>query len=684
MTADNICAAIARVAEANPDRVAITDLEFAGASDYQATDVRFGALYRRACAFADRVAKVTTPGDRVLLLHASGAEFVSEFVGCLLARTLPVPTPAPANRQGAERLARIVADAGAVAGSVAADLPSSTVAGLAPALAALSWVDGVTQADELASAVPAVAQPGAAGRFDTAYLQYTSGSTDAPQGIEITHANLLGQARAISDALDLEEQDVMVNWLPVYHDMGLVFGILTPLIRGARTVTMSPHVFIRNPGRWLQAVSDFGGTISGGPSFAYDLCARRIPPPERQKFRLGTWRHAIVGAEPVRPETMARFTQAFAPSGFAPRALCPSYGLAEATLCVTTMAGRTPLQTCRVDRDALRDGRVEISAAGWPLVSCGRPFEGLQVKIVDPDTGGELPEDVTGEIWVAGWGVARGIFRQEEESAQVFRAPTLEAPDVPHLRTGDLGFLHGGELFVSGRRKDMIVIHGHNYYSEDIERAIEEAHPALREGCATAFPVDDGASEGIGVVCEIREPADEPGLRKVMAAMRASMITALGQGPRFIAFVPVGAMPRTSSGKRKRRECASKLESGGMRVRFREDFGGDAAGTADPVRPAGARTDPAALRLMLRRILGDHVGLPADRIGDEVPFAEYGLDSMRLQQMCAELELRLGQPVATSLIFDHPTIADLAAALAGPAPAADRDQPAPGRTAWVQ
>ncbi|MEV8635341.1 AMP-binding protein [Streptosporangium sp. NPDC051023] len=622
--------AIAHQARLRPDSLAITHLNFDGGNRPLRSEATFGELHRLAVAFAATLSTAVHPGQHVMLLHNTGIDFIVEFFGCLLAGAVPVPAPEPQipYHRAAERLARIVEDAGITAATAGRQVAVADVVALSPRLAGVRWLDHPGQGRE------GLIRRGVARREDVAYLQYTSGSTGSPRGIEITHGNVLDEVDYFGAALGLDSDSVLVNWAPVFHDLGLVLGVLVPLLRGSRIVTMSPHAFVRDPERWLRAISDYGGTHSAAPDFAYDLCLRRIPEARRAGLRLDTWRVAINGAEPVRAETIDRFTEAFAPYGFRPAAMRPSYGLAECTLAVTTPPLHETPGRLVADRDALGEGIVKPSATGRTLVSCGRPIPGINVAVVTRDTREQLPEDAVGEIRVTGWGVARGFHGDPDRMTELY--------------TGDLGFFHEGELYITGRLKDVIIVRGQNYHPVDLEQVAERADPQIRPGCLAAF--QDG--ESVGLVCEVRGQQTEEALAETATTIQRAISETFQLKLDVIALVQPGSVPKTSSGKVRRNECGRRLASGELRVRYRTEK------VRVPVQVSAAAAKP-----MLRFMLGRIIGVPVSQLDDHVPFADYGLDSKGAHELAGELERLLGTPVPSSMVFDYPTISDLAKAL---------------------
>ncbi len=462
----------------------------------------YADLDRRARAVAARLQRelgADAAGARALLLLPPGLDFVVGFLGCLYAGAVAVPAHPPRpggdrkpgrRRPGEERLAALLADARPRA--------VLTVAAGTRRLDGLDLPGGPTvrvAVDEVPDGEGRGWRPPAEDPDAVAFLQYTSGSTATPRGVEVTHRNLAANQHAIERAFDQSEESVVVGWLPLYHDMGLVGTVLQPIWCGGSCVLLSPAAFLQRPRRWLEAIDRYRATTSGGPDFGYALAIRKIPPEERDGLDLSSWRVAFDGAEPVRAATLEAFAEAFAPAGFRREAFLPCYGLAEATLFVSGAPPAEAPRVLEVSAAGLERGRP-LSADGEPvpLVSCGRPGAGVEVAVVDPETRARRPPATVGEIWVAGPSVAQGYFGRPEETATTFGARIAGAPGGEErrwLRTGDLGFLGpGGELFVTGRRKDLIIVRGRNLYPHDLERTAEAAHPAVRPGGAAAFALD--------------------------------------------------------------------------------------------------------------------------------------------------------------------------------------------------
>jgi acyl-CoA synthetase (AMP-forming)/AMP-acid ligase II len=520
-------------------------------------------------------------GDRALLLYPPGLEFIAAFFGCLYAGVVAVPSfpPHPAQQSRTlPRLTSIAADAelGVVLTTSSLSASRDAIARHAPLLGQSPWI------------ATDVLPRDAADRFrvptlddsSLAFLQYTSGSTSAPKGVMVSHANLLHNLGYAHFVEENDETSVSVSWLPVIHDMGLIEGVLEPMYAGYPAYLMAPAAFLQRPIRWLRAVTKYQATNSGGPNFAYDLCVRKITDAQRRELDLSCWRVAYNGAEPVRAETLLAFHESFQNSGFRWRSFYPVYGLAESTLVVSS--GRRDYEPTihSVDAAGLGRGALFTAAADAArtsrLVACGNVEYGTRVLIVDPETQRPCARNTVGEIWVSSPSVALGYWRREAQTAETFHA-RLENGDGPFLRTGDLGVLVDGELIVAGRLKDVLIVRGLKHYPQDLELTTEGQHPALRRGCSVAFANDlaDG-DESVCVLAEV-DPrllsvdADERNCQLADIAMRIRHAIAEAHGIILsaIAFLSIGTMPKTSSGKLRRQACRTAFAEGTLDEIFR-------------------------------------------------------------------------------------------------------------------
>lgn len=544
---------------------------FLGADGAEKESINFGDLYQQACKVAAAlIGHGNRPGDRVLLMYPSGLDFIRCFLGTLLAGMVAVPVMAPRANEGMSRLAGIVGNAG-VGAVLAARETLERIARSGPEFHARMRDLFVTPAGGGAGFTDWRPSEGAARR--PAFLQYTSGSTGAPKGVVITHANLIDNQRAIAHAFGHDAHStVVVGWLPMYHDMGLIGNVLQPLFLGRPCILMSPLDFLVRPLRWLQAIDRYRATTSGGPNFAYDLCVQKVDREDAGTLDLSSWRLAFSGAEPVRASTLARFASHFAPAGFSSRAFYPCYGLAEATLFVTGPEHGT-------GASCLRSGSLEPLAslpAAQPgvdfghLVSAGTPRGDCMVRIVDPDTGKVCGDGGTGEIWVSGSSVATGYWEDSENTAQTFGAELAGEPGRRFLRTGDLGFLtRDGHLIVVGRLKDVIIVRGANYYAEDIEAVTAAAHPQLAGTRCAAFSVEATCGEQLIILAEVPRKGISVDEGKAAAEMITGEVTnRFGISPHAVKLTRHGALPITTSGKIRRRQCKADYLAGVLHALF--------------------------------------------------------------------------------------------------------------------
>lgn len=494
-------------------------------------------------------------GGRVAVLCPQGLDYGVAFLACLYAGMIAVPLFPPEDPRRTSQLAAVLADADPVClltvgphSAACQDL----VGGPVPV-----WA--VEEADlRLASdwsgyrGVPA----------EPAYLQYTSGSTGRPTGAVITHQNLVASTRQVMDGCGLSDSTPIASWLPQFHDMGLSIGVLAPMLAGTHAALMSPLAFIQRPVRWLRLLDAHRAHFSGGPNFAYDLCVRKVPDPSG--LDLSSVRVLTNGAEPVRVGTLRRFTDAFAASGLAPDAVKPSYGLAEATVLVACNRVGQRWTELDLDSQALTTGQVRVLAGhesatpATTVVGCGRPV-GQDVRVADPEAGVEQAPGFVGELWLRGPNVAAGYWREPQRSSQLFDRilKTAQGSESGWLRTGDLGFLHDGEVFVLGRTKDVVIIHGANHVAADIEDTVRQAVPEAVPGAVAAFavPGDDAEGDRLIVVVELAsgpQSAQDIDLRR---RVQTAVAERHGVRPHDVRAARRGSLPRTTSGKLRRKEC---------------------------------------------------------------------------------------------------------------------------------
>jgi acyl-CoA synthetase (AMP-forming)/AMP-acid ligase II len=405
-----------------------------------------------------------------------------------------------------------------------------------------------------------------------AYFQYTSGSTSSPSGVVITHRGLMHHLAALHKSCGYGD-GITVTWMPHFHDYGLVQGLLQPLFSGDPCYFMSPLSFLKRPAHWLGAISKYGGTHSQAPNFAYEHCIRRTTPEERAGLNLSTWKAAGNAAEPINPDVLDKFIETFEPCGFRRAASAPAYGLAEATLLVSSTRLNAGPRVLELDADAIFDGRVVpvgIGRVGRKIVSCGELVGSAKVVIVDPENLSKCPANEIGEIWVSDPAVAAGYWNQHAKTQAIFDAYLTDTGEGPWLRTGDLGFLQNGELFIAGRLKDMIIIRGANFAPQDIEWVSQKCHPAVESAESAAFPLTIDGEERLGVVQELNRK-DNPSnidLEDVTTRIREQISLEFDVRAHAVALVRRGAIPKTSSGKIQRRACRAALLDGSLETVF--------------------------------------------------------------------------------------------------------------------
>jgi acyl-CoA synthetase (AMP-forming)/AMP-acid ligase II/aryl carrier-like protein len=644
----------------------------------------YAELFRRARAVAAVLQDAGAAGDRVLLLYPPDIEFIAGFMGVVLSGAVAVPTypPDPARLERTLPRLRAIAD-DCQARFVLTSTPVLTMARAilpqVPELAHLRWI----ATDQLPERADAAWKRPEITRDTLAFLQYTSGSTGSPKGVMVSHANVHHNERLIALGFGQDADSSGVGWLPLFHDMGLLGNVLQPLYLGFPCTLMSPLSFLARPLRWLEAISQFRATASGGPNFAYELCLRKVTERDRERLDLSSWTVAFNGAEPIKAETIDRFSDAFASCGFRRQAFYPCYGLAEATLFVTGGdKSQLPLSVPFVADDLSRHRATPASfgsgerdvPATTRLVSSGRAWLDQQVLIVDPETHVPCPPDQVGEIWVSGPSVARGYWNLPEESAGTFAACLAGSREGPFLRTGDLGFLHDGNLFVTGRLKDIIIIRGRNHYPQDVEHTVERADRRIRTGGCACFAVAGDGEERLGITAEVDlhgEP-DDGAAAALIAAVRRAVAEAHDVSPHAIALIRPRSLPKTSSGKVQRRACREDFLRGRLTtlaIWIDRGASDESSGAAvysrehgEALRAQGRSEELRAyLEHALRHQVAQALSLDPERIDSDVPITSYGLDSLRAMQLVNQIREQFHLELPIRVVFETPTTAQLAA-----------------------
>lgn len=622
----------------------------------------FAQLHQESQTWAAALQTRFAPGERVLLALPSGLDFVRAFCACVYADLIAVPLFPPQSRKPRhlERLKTVIADAAPALVLAPADA-CDVLAELGPA--AVQTVDALRDADALAWRRPA-------SRGQTiAFLQYTSGSTGTPKGVIVRQRNLLANLELMRHAYGLSPQGRMVNWLPLYHDMGLIGGVLAALFAGMPCHLIPPQNFVRTPSVWLQAISRHRATVSFAPNFAYALAARTASDALVAQLDLRCWEHAINGAEPIHAPTLMAFAERFTPAGFKPSAASPGYGQAEATLCVSATPANTEPRVLRLDKVALEAGSVRFALAqsdAVEFVACGYPQPHHAVAIVDPQHFTRCAPDRVGEIWLAGPSNAEGYWNRPQAGAETFEA-TIDGDPGRYLRSGDLGFLHDGQLVVCGRLKDLVILNGRNLYPNDLEFSITEAVPAIRAGRIAAFALPDPAlgREKLVVVAEPHRRFVDPALHdELFAAMQQAVREAADCAIDLIVLIEAGTIPMTTSGKISRQGARRAWERGELEVLGTN--ADDAADDAIDLRRLRSEGGHGAEGLALCRgyLAATLRALqPGLRAGFNASLLAQGLDSIALASLAARLQLDFSWTPAMHALFDERPLAAWAEAL---------------------
>jgi acyl-CoA synthetase (AMP-forming)/AMP-acid ligase II/acyl carrier protein len=637
----------------------------------------YRGLHEHAMAIAAELQSVTSPGDRALLLYPVGLDFITAFFGCLYAGVVAVPA-APPGRNRSTSSADAIFDAAKpslVLSTADYQQQASQSNGHFSKLFQRRWLatDRVNPERQQAWCDPHVDSR------QIAFLQYTSGSTSSPKGVVLNHRNLLYNSAVIQRAFGNTADSSAVFWLPLYHDMGLIGGVIQPIYCGGSCTLLAPAAFLQRPALWLETISRTGATISGGPNFAYDLCARKVSAKERAGLNLGRWKVAFVGAEQIRPQTLERFEAAFAACGFHREAFLPCYGLAEATLMVSGSSRVAAPTVVHVNSEALARNRIQFTTPGdvkvRSFVGCGRCLSGQRVVIVDPESRVACAEENVGEIWIQGPSVAAGYFERSAATATAFGAHLADNGHGPYLRSGDLGFVHNRELFVTGRVKDLIIVRGRNFYPEDIEHTVDHAYDGLRAGYGAAFSIDLDGRDRLVIVQEVEPRRRDLDTTAALQAIRLAVVARHELEVHAIVLVKAGDVPKTSSGKTRRSACRERYLAGQLEVlaawkldlddlrdfEVPENDGEDLACEPSP-RVATA----VEIESWLIREIAERLRLPEAQVRVTTPFLEFGMGSLDAVEIAAALERWLGRRLSPTAIYNYPNIAALAHWLASP------------------
>ncbi|OKH15930.1 type I polyketide synthase [[Limnothrix rosea] IAM M-220] len=667
-------------AESQPDKTIFT---FLADGEAETDSLTYGDLHTRAQAIAAYLQTYQARGERALLLYPPGLEFICAFLGCLYAGVIAVPAYPPRANRSFGRLYSIIQDAQAQFALTTAELRDK-IATKFDELENAAFQCLAT--DNLSLELAAVWQDPHVSLDDLAFLQYTSGSTGNPKGVMVAHRNLLHNSHIIQTGFKNSQDVRAVSWLPPYHDMGLIGGILQPIYVGIFQVLMPPVSFLQRPFRWLKAITKYKATTSGAPNFAYDLCVAQITDEQKSTLKLESWQLAFSGAEPIRSDTLDSFSQHFAEVGFNKKAFYPCYGMAETTLMVSGTEPQTLPKEITVSKQAIEENQVREAIAAEPtvtLVGSGQIIGDLSVRIVNPETLERCEDNIIGEVWVHGGSVAKGYWQKDELTEKTFQAQV--DGETGFLRTGDLGFQRDGELYITGRLKDLLIIRGRNHYPQDIELTVERAHPALRQGAGAAVSIEVDGAEQLVIVQEVeRKFVRHLNVEEVAQAIRGAIATEHQLQPYAICFIKTGSIPKTSSGKIRRHACKLGFVDHSLAVVGQWSVGSEQVSVSSEQvsvsseQVSGIRYQTSDIEVAVAG-KGDRqqqeleawlVGNIAQRLGIEThkidvlePFASYGLDSVQAVQVTADLEDRLKRKLEPTLAYDYPSIRSLAAFL---------------------
>jgi 8-amino-7-oxononanoate synthase len=721
-------------ARTTPERTLYTFLRDGEAPE----TITYRTLRRRVMCLARRVREFAEPGDRALLLCPLGSDFIAAFLACLAAGVIAVPAQMPRRNRPSERLRQIVDDAApslvltsALAMRSFGNVPELQSTGDRVVLS----VEDLGNTRAMRGTRPDRPRRGALasrelpwglpGPDDMAFLQYTSGSTDRPRGVMVTHRNIIANEAAIRAAFGHTRRSVGCLWLPLFHDMGLIGGALQPLFAGFHTVLLSPESFVKQPVEWLRAIGRYQATTAGAPNFAFDYCVARITEEQKRTLDLRSVKVLFNGAEPVQAETLSRFVRAFGPCGLRPEAVYPCYGLAESTLLVSGGPRKEPPRSLWLDAECLESRVVRPVQADHPgsrcLISSGRPTAGARLAIVDPVSRAVLSNGRIGEIWVNSPSVCLGYWNKPAETREAFHAiPNSGNGVASFLRTGDLGFVHSGCLFVVGRIKDVIIIRGRNIYPHDVEALVDRVFDHLGRNASAVFGVSVQGEERLALVVEAtrslatrlrrtpRGNADALGdvpaeVQQLVTRLQCEVAEEFAVTIDRITLVRPGALPRTSSGKVRRQACRDLMALGSLSAILQWKAGefyspetprivggcdrhgvvrhgnGEAAasrcrhgvpgGGLSSARESGETATPSLdLRELIVRVVIDyferHRGLDPRPIGFHTSLLSLGVDSLGATAIALEIERATGQKVSPDLVFEHQTAEELAGYLA--------------------
>ncbi len=640
-----------------PDRIAYTYLRD-GEEDEEW--ITYKELHEKAVSIGKRLKSLSQANDRALLLYPHGLEFIKALFGCFYAGIIAVPAYPPRKNRSLSRIRSIVTDCRPTVALAIEKiyLLSNKNFNDVEELRGLPWL----QTDKTGQVVDETQQlPDVKGE-DIAILQYTSGSTGTPKGVMVTHTNIMRNSEFMRQSFDLDPKSVSVCWLPSFHDMGLIEGVIQPLYTGLRSILIPPVSFLQKPVRWMQAITRYGGTHAGGPNFGYDLCVEKITEAEKKTLDLSSLRTLYNGAEPIRKVTQESFTHYFRDTGFKPQAFYPCYGMAETTLIISGVNVSDKPTYLPVIIEELEKNKVVVTNTDVPeinyQVGVGHAWIDTDIRIVDPETGTSCSDGRVGEIWVSGSIVTKGYWGNAHETKKTFHGYISGTGEGPYLRTGDLGFFYNGELFISGRLKDLIIIRGRNIYPQDIEFIVEASHEALRPNCSAAFSVDIDGVEKLVIAAELeRVFVRDPDTEGICDSIREQVFEEFELEVFAVALLRTASIPKTSSGKIQRRACRNGFIMGELNEVGRSVL------DDEPVT-AGARekvpVSILSIQSWLMAWISNRLKIGISKIHPGRPIVAYGMNSLKAVQLRNDFLENFGVDFPPYLFYNKMTIEDAA------------------------
>ncbi|MFZ4520170.1 MAG: AMP-binding protein [Bacteroidales bacterium] len=631
---------------------------FLADGEAEAGSITYGDLDIAARNVAHKLEVLELKGKTVLMFYPPGIDFITAFFGCLYSGTIPAAAYPPRKNRSVHRIHTIAADCGASAILTTEVIARSLERNFAedPLLAALPW----HATDTWPVSDPSVVYDTEPGFEELAFLQYTSGSTGDPKGVMVSHRNIMYNLRSLQMIFQITPGDVALHWVPQFHDLGLIFGILETVFSGSLTVLIPPFIFISNPFFLLQAITRYKATVSGQPDFAFNYCVEKIDEEHRNRLDLSSLRVMYSGAEPVRKTTLDRFYETFSAVGLKAESLIPAYGMAESTLIlvggsITEPPFYLPVSTSALERNLVVPASDHGQGADiqW-IASNGKTKMDTAILIADPDTCEVLQPGKIGEIWAKGSTVTMGYFGKPGLTEAIFKATPAGQNDPVWLRTGDLGFQYNGELFITGRQKDLIIIHGRNFYPQDIEEVAENCHSSIRNTCTAAFSIEHNGKERLAIVAELKRSILPHDTASILDAVVSAVSREFEIQPLRIALVRTGAIRKTSSGKIMRRANRESLLQGKFEVIADRMFDDRENPAADPDGMESLSLEQFLLVWVSRHL---NEGSPADPLKS---LPAYGLDSLKAVELSEETKSLFGFEWPPYLFFEEISIQQVA------------------------